>query len=108
MQNGELEAKGLLASLVKKEGTIESFKVQLSLNQKENKSQIPNQWWYNVLDVWIVNAGIIVKRAPRSSSVGAYSRYTARDLGSIFRHLESKLYMRVYTYVNIHMWNETF
>ncbi|AAG12915.1 putative ribonuclease Z/Hydroxyacylglutathione hydrolase [Arabidopsis thaliana] len=26
MQNGELEAKGLLASLVKKEGTIESFK----------------------------------------------------------------------------------
>jgi len=44
MQNGELEAKGLLASLVKKEGTIESFKVQLSLNQKENKSQIPNQW----------------------------------------------------------------
>lgn len=27
MQNGELDSKGLLATLVKSEGTIESFKV---------------------------------------------------------------------------------
>lgn len=30
MQNGELETKGILANIIKKEGTMESFKVQLS------------------------------------------------------------------------------
>lgn len=30
MQNGDLDAKGILASIIKKEGTIELFKVQAS------------------------------------------------------------------------------
>lgn len=33
MQNGDLDAKGILASIIKKEGTIESFKVQAFLTK---------------------------------------------------------------------------
>lgn len=43
MQNGDLDAKGILAGIIKKEGTIESFKVKLSLNPKKTAKQ--NQYF---------------------------------------------------------------
>lgn len=42
-----------------------------------------------------VDAGIVIKRASKSSSVGAHSRCAARDLASNVRRLECNGYMNM-------------